>query len=393
MINVGLLFHSSGNDNLGVGALTVSDLEILREVARDRRVDMHVTLIDGRNRRKPYVGGADVTILALQPIRKPWTFYAAVRRCDLIVDIGGGDSLSDIYGWKRFAKMHLQKYLVHLSGRPLVLAPQTIGPFKSRLYSAIAAFSIRRAAIIATRDSGSTRALREMGVRNPVIEASDVALRLPFTPPAERGTNPFKVGLNVSGLLASGGYTRDNMFGLRMDYRELMRRIIADFQQHPDKCEVHLVAHVISSGQGALEDDLRACHDLATEFSGVRVAPGFETPSEAKSYIAGLDFFMGARMHACIAAFSAGVPVVPMAYSRKFAGLFGSLGYDHTVDCTTDSAEDILARIFDAYENRDRLAAQARESLEVGLTKLKLYENAMGNLLARIDASQAQRKH
>jgi polysaccharide pyruvyl transferase WcaK-like protein len=388
MINVGFLFHSSGNDNLGVGALTVSDLEILREVARERDVKIRVTLIDGRNQRKPCVGGPDVTILALQPLRKPWTFYSTVRRCDLIVDIGGGDSLSDIYGWKRFAKMHLQKYLVHIAGRPLVLAPQTIGPFKSRLFGAIAAFSIRRATIIATRDSASKRALREMGVANPVIEASDVALRLPFTPPIARKAGPVRVGLNVSGLLASGGYTRDNMFGLRMDYPELMRRIISSFLQHSDNCEVHLVAHVIASGQRALEDDLKACRDLAAEFPGVLVAPAFETPTEAKSYIANLDFFMGARMHACVAAFSAGVPVVPMAYSRKFAGLFGSLGYDHTVDCTIDSAEDILARIFDAYEKRELLAIQTRDALQVGLTKLKGYEDALGDILERTTASR-----
>jgi polysaccharide pyruvyl transferase WcaK-like protein len=190
-------------------------------------------------------------------------------------------------------------------------------------------------------------------------------------------------------LLASGGYTRDNMFGLRMDYPELIRRIISGFLQHPDMCEVYLVAHVIASGQNVLEDDLKACRDLAAEFPGVQVAPAFESPSDAKSYIANLDFFMGARMHACVAAFSAGVPVVPMAYSRKFAGLFGSLGYNHTVDCTTDSTEDILVRIFEAYENRERLAAQARDALAVGRVKLKLYEDAVGDILERIANSQS----
>jgi polysaccharide pyruvyl transferase WcaK-like protein len=189
-------------------------------------------------------------------------------------------------------------------------------------------------------------------------------------------------------LLASGGYTRDNMFGLRMDYPELIRRIISGFLQHPEMCEVYLVAHVIASGQNALEDDLKACRDLAAEFPDVQVAPAFEYPSDAKSYIANLDFFMGARMHACVAAFSAGVPVVPMAYSRKFAGLFGSLGYNHTVDCTTDSTEDILVRIFESFENRDYLAAQAREALGVGLRKLKAYEDALGDILDRTAASR-----
>ena len=96
------------------------------------------------------------------------------------------------------------------------------------------------------------------------------------------------------------------------------------------------------------------------------VAPRFRTPSEAKTYIAGLDFFMGARMHACIAAFSSGVPVVPMAYSRKFAGLFGTLGYDHTVDCTTEPNEAILAKTAAAFEAAGALAAEAAAALETG---------------------------
>src|SRR3546814_5142573 len=41
-----------------------------------------------------------------------------------------------------------------------------------------------------------------------------------------------------------------------------------------------------------------------------------------------LDYLVAGRMHACIAAFSSGTPVMPVAYSRKFSGLFGTLGYD-----------------------------------------------------------------
>ena len=389
-LNIALLFHSSKNDNLGVGALSVSEVEIIRQIARARGLGVHVTVIDGRDPRPSYISGTDVTVSEQRPLRHPWTFFREVRRCDLVIDIGGGDSFADIYGWKRFARMHLQKYLVHLAGRPLVLAPQTIGPFKSRLFRAIAAQSIRWSAILATRDVMSTRALGEMGVHRPAIEASDVALRLPFAPPALRGsTGPVRVGLNVSGLLINGGYTGANMFGLRMDYRQLMRDIIAGFLRHPDGCELHLVPHVISWTRGAVEDDYQASLDLAAEFPQVKVAPAFTSPSEAKSYIAGLDFFMGARMHACIAAFSSGVPVVPMAYSRKFAGLFGSLGYDHTVDCTSEAPEAILERIFAAYEKRRTLAEEERVALTLGLQKLGAYEAALGDLMQRLVTAKA----
>ena len=121
----------------------------------------------------------------------------------------------------------------------------------------------------------------------------------------------------------------------------------------------------------------------------MKVAPAFTSPSEAKSYIAGLDFFMGARMHACIAAFSSGVPVVPMAYSRKFAGLFGSLGYDHTVDCTSEAPEAILERIFAAYEKRRTLAEEERVALTLGLQKLGAYEAALGDLMQRLVTAKA----
>jgi polysaccharide pyruvyl transferase WcaK-like protein len=55
---------------------------------------------------------------------------------------------------------------------------------------------------------------------------------------------------------------------------------------------------------------------------------------EAKSYISGMDLFIGARMHATIAAISSGVPVIPFSYSRKFEGLFSSLGYPYVVQGT-----------------------------------------------------------
>lgn len=388
MLKIALIFHLARNDNLGVGALTVSEVEILRTIARRLGLAIHITVIDGDDPRPPCVEGPDVTVLQMRPIRNPISFFRVMRANDLVVDIGGGDSFADIYGGSRFAKMMLMKYLVHLAGRPLVLAPQTLGPFKSRIRQFIAAQTIKLSAIVATRDAMSTKAARDMGIKRPIIEASDVALRLPFTAPETRKSGPVRVGINISGLLMSGGYTRNNMFGLQMDYRQLVRDIITRFQAHPDGCEIHLVPHVITfargSEMGAVEDDYQASLDIAKDFPGVVVAPAFATPPEAKTYIAGLDFFMGARMHACIGAFSSGVPVVPMAYSRKFAGLFGTIGYDHTVDCTSQSADAILAQIFADYENRAVLAAEAKVALALGREKLALYEAALESLMKKL---------
>jgi polysaccharide pyruvyl transferase WcaK-like protein len=386
-IRVCLIMHSSRSDNLGVGALTVSEVEILRGIARELDRDLQITVIDWKDARKPYVSGPDIRVVDLdgRTMLNPFGYFLEVLRQDLVIDIGAGDSFADIYGSRRLTRMFVLKYLAHLAFRPLVMAPQTVGPFTRPVSTFLARLSMRLCAVVATRDRLSTEAARKMGYSGAVIEASDVALRLPFDPsPLQPAGRLVRVGINVSGLLMGSGYTGQNEFGLTMDYPSLVRDLIRHFQARPE-VEVHLVPHVIvPAGRMIAEDDYRASEALAKEFPDVVLAPAFATPSQAKSYIAGLDFFMGARMHTCIAAFSSGVPVVPMAYSRKFAGLFGSIGYDRTVDCTRESSDAILAKIAAAYEDRATLATEAAAAMAIGLEKLGAYEAGLKALMGRV---------
>lgn len=389
MLKIALIGHDTRNPNLGVGALTVSDISILRSASERAGVPIQISVLIGEGRAPCCVSGDDVTEVFMRPLRKPWALFKILRAHDIVVDISGGDSFADIYGDRRMFQTLLQKYLVHFASRPLVMAPQTVGPFVKPLWRRLSAGSIKRCAIVCTRDAKSTAFLREIGYHGAAIEASDVALRLPFDAPeaaaADQQTTP-KVGINVSGLLMGGGYTGKNEFGLKSDYPALIRDLITHFQTHADGCEVHLLGHVVPAQRGGVEDDYQACLNLQKDFPDVTVAPAFETPSEAKSYIAGLDFFMGARMHACIAAFSSGVPVVPMAYSRKFEGLFGTLGYHETVDCTSDSSDEIKTRIFAAYEDRAALQVRMAAALTEGREKLQRYEEALVALFSQTAA-------
>ncbi|MEX0338901.1 MAG: polysaccharide pyruvyl transferase family protein, partial [Arenibacterium sp.] len=230
---------------------------------------------------------------------------------------------------------------------------------------------MNKSRFVVSRDAPSTAFLQAIGVRSEILEATDVAMRLPYDPPPERDGGPVRVGLNVSGLLFSGGYTQSNQFGLKSDYPALIRRISQHFSEIED-VELHFIGHVQSEIQ-PIEDDHRVGVALAEEFPNAKVSPFFASPSEAKSYIAGMDFFMGARMHAAIAAFSSGVPVIPMAYSRKFIGVFGTLGYDHVADCKADTADDIMARITAGFENRAALRSEVLEAMKGVNDRLDAY--------------------
>jgi len=87
-------------------------------------------------------------IVPLKPIRSkicratPW--LRALAEADLVGDIRGGDSFSDIYGLRRFFADCLPAMSVLLLGKQLVILPQTIGPFKSSVSKFLAREIIKR---------------------------------------------------------------------------------------------------------------------------------------------------------------------------------------------------------------------------------------------------------
>ena len=89
-------------------------------------------------------------------------------------------------------------------------------------------------------------------------------------------------------------------------------------------------------------------------------------------------------MHATIAAFSSGVPVVPMAYSRKFNGLYvDTLHYDSLVDMKKESTNEIMDIIKKAFINRYELSTiiQDRQKTIVEVRKQQLLDDLKTILL------------
>lgn len=384
-ITIGLLWHSANSGNLGVGALTVSNLTILREAAEVAGVSVEFRVLGWLDAGNPiYVEAEDVEVVGLtgRAFRPFGSLQRAIRSCDLVLDIGGGDSFADIYGWKRFVFFCISKAYVLAAGRPLVLCPQTIGPFEKRLNRAAAKYLMNRARMTFARDELSLAYAKKLGIKR-LSEASDVAFRLPALPRQQvSASDKIKVGLNFSALLYYGGYNRSNMFGLTVSFEKFTETVLAELSER-DELEVHLVPHVLPR-DAEVEDDYALCQKLATAYPRVVVAPSFEHPSAAKGYIAALDFFAGARMHACIAALSSGVPVVPLAYSRKFAGLFGSLGYYATVDLKTETTETACAKVLNALARRDELAVEAGQVRERALQRLADYKDFMVEILGEV---------
>lgn len=385
VVTVGLLRHSCNSANLGVGALTISNIVLIEKVAKRLSISVHFKVFQWDDPEKDYIIQENVEIIRLRArhvLLHP-VFMKHICKCNFVLDISAGDSFSDIYGSKRFVLDACSKLSTLVALRKLVLSPQTIGPFKKSWTKFVASILMKGCGTVLTRDNLSTQYVKQFDLGDKLVETTDVAFILPYDPPTrDKEDGVIRIGINVSGLLFNGGYTNRNMFSLKTDYPEMIRSLIRGFQES-DNNQIHLVAHVVPQNI-SIENDLLVAAKLSEEFPGVIVAPQFENPSKAKSYIAGMDFFCGSRMHACIAAFSSGVPVLPLAYSRKFAGVFGSIGYLWGADLKTMSTDEVVCTTLSAFNRRNELLADVEKAMAIATTKLSEYDVVLEKLFKSV---------
>lgn len=332
-------------------------------------------------------------LLKLLPFRKFREFLSAINpyvktlvETDKVFDITGGDSFSDIYGLRRFLIYgFLQKWLVTQFGKELILLPQTYGPCTRSITRSMARSVLKRASVVYARDTESFEYVRRLfgnyNINGKLRFMPDVAFILDSDEPETidigsldniRKKNSVVVGLNISGLLFNGGYTRENMFGLKTNYSELIDSVV-DYLMKDERVLVLLVPHVLAPSR-TIEDDPNASRQLYEKL--IEKYPGriFLTQGNYDhnniKYIIGLcDFFIGSRMHACIAALSQSIPAVGIAYSKKFHGVFESVGLGNCVadvyQC--DDNNELLSTIEAAFEKR----VQTKKHLDKIIPKIK----------------------
>ena len=91
---------------------------------------------------------------------------------------------------------------------------------------------------------------------------------------------------------------------------------------------------------------------------------GDYNPAEIKHIIGLCDFFVGARMHACIASLSQGVPSVPIAYSDKFLGVMETIGCGSIVaDARVHDADELLEQVEKIYDARQSLRSNLERDM------------------------------
>lgn len=296
-----------------------------------------------------------------------------LARCDAVIDVSGGDSFTDLYGAFRFDCICMTKEMTLELGKPLILAPQTYGPFQSDDTRRRASAIVRRAAMAWARDARSFETLRQLlgdafdperhrlGVdvafgMKPQEPASEAIGALPFD--AVRGAGRRVAGFNVSGLIWNNPEAARTRYGFRADYREVVVRFLTRLLERED-VELLLVPHVLAP-RGHVESDEDACDAARAALperlrSRAHVLRGVDTAPQVKWVIARCDWFCGTRMHATIAGLSSGVPTAAIAYSVKTAGVFETCSVgDAVVDPRELGTDEVVEGLWGIWQDRER---------------------------------------
>ena len=179
-------------------------------------------------------------------------------------------------------------------------------------------------------------------------------------------------------MLYKGGFHKKNQFDLSIDYKALMEKLI---ERLSEKYEIHLIPHVIDVSDNAYDDDYKICKELKQKYPQVILAPAFDTPIQAKSYISNMNIFIGSRMHSTIASYSSGVVTIPISYSRKFEGLFGSINYPFVVNAKKESTESAYTLVMDYICKKEELAQFQKDSYESINKKNREFKTSILELL------------
>ena len=165
---------------------------------------------------------------------------------------------------------------------------------------------------ILARESLTFELLKRAGITkiglapDPAFTLSEMQLPLP-----EGFVEGNTIGINVSPLVEK----RETKKGIVLEnYKNLIRNILSNTD-----CSVALIPHVVWEDN----DDrviLKMIYDLFRESDRV-VMINDHNCMELKGYISRCRFFVGARTHATIAAYSTGIPTLTLGYSIKSRGI------------------------------------------------------------------------
>lgn len=230
------------------------------------------------------------------------SIISKIKDYDVFISIGG-----DNYCYGEIPEIYEINRLIKKAGKKLILWGASIGeedltPAKIQ--------DLQRFDLLLARETLTEKVLKNAGCKNVKLVADGAFLMEKTELPLPEGFIENKtLGFNFSPLI----------FGRNPQSKEAAFQLVEHILATTD-FNMALVPHVtiaISNDEETLKEFLEKYKETKRVF----LLPNNLNATEYKGYIARMRFFIGARTHATIAAYSTGVPTMVLGYSVKSKGI------------------------------------------------------------------------
>ena len=283
---------------------------------------------------------------ALQKMYSP--IVSDAEDCDVCLSVGG-----DTYCYGDNHGIQVLTRELKKRGKKTVLWGASIG---AEDLSERKLESLRDFDAIFTREPITYELLKENGANDNIYLFSDPAFCMERVEvePIDGFTRENTLGFNISPLVASG------------DPRK--KEIAEDFLRfvfENTTMKVLLVPHVVEENNNDY-DFMKPIFEKFEHTGRIAILPPDLEARQYKGYIAGTRFFVGARTHSTIAAYSSGVPTIALGYSVKARGIakdiFGEEKYVLDIKAMTDY-EELRDEFLKLLENENEIRRDLMKSI------------------------------
>ncbi|RQR30796.1 MULTISPECIES: polysaccharide pyruvyl transferase family protein [unclassified Burkholderia] len=289
---------------------------------------------------------------------------SAIREADILISCPGGyleDSNPSYY-----ANL-IQIWAAARFGTKIILAPQSVGPIRSRVGQWFASKILSKANLVCARESESynfaveTLALSE----DRVVRTGDLAFWHEAVPAArELVESEFGIGPHERYIAVSVIEWAFPLAGDRVEAKERYVRKLCELLNILHKT---LDVRVVIVNQVA--SDLPVGREIVTRCPGFVILDQKDRPvADVRRIIAGASVFLGSRFHSCIFGLIAGLPLVALSYLPKTSGIMADLGLSSRVhDIDTFDVPLVAKRMISDYND----PSEGREAIDLAVRRYR----------------------
>jgi polysaccharide pyruvyl transferase WcaK-like protein len=359
------LFNHTGSKNHGCEAIVRGSINIIEnsddnaefvlssnDPEADRIIDglkVEEARTRGLSKLEKLVAAVDLKvnsseIYALQKMYSPIVYDA--EDSDICLSVGG-----DTYCYGDNHGIQVLTRELRKSGKKTVLWGASIG---EEDLSEQKLESLRDFDAIFAREPITFELLKEKEANENIYLFSDPAfcMEREKVEPIDGFTRENTLGFNISPLVAAGNSST----------QEIVKDFL-NFILENTTLKILLIPHVVEENNNDY-DFMKPIYDELEQSE--RIVPPDLDARQYKGYIAASRFFIGARTHSTIAAYSSGVPTIALGYSVKARGIakdiFGEEKYVLDFNSMTD-AKPLKNEFLKLVENENEIRSELKRSI------------------------------